>query len=248
MVCRRPGYARWVFAFVILTGVSFGTAGVAIRRSNALIVGTDSLFWTGDTPKLGCKIRHENGVFVATAGVSFSNGTGFDVYDWARRSAIKTGSAKKTAMEFVASAYDPFVRALGEIRADYPDYYKTRIKPMREPLQVVFFGFENKLPLFVFVYASIRDDPRLPIHISMHYKSCPGSACPLGEGGQLFGEVKAAERTFAMTPADVDDVETVRRMIEAEKVAHPLTVNGPTEVIVVDSKGFRWPHNDQHCE
>ena len=62
------------------------------------------------------------------------------------------------------------------------------------------------------------------------------------------GEFHAAHRIADTMSATADDVDIASRMIEAEKIDDPSSVGGATEVVVIDLQGFRWPHDEQHCE
>lgn len=242
-------YMMWLFLIVTLNGWSFGTTVVIMRRPDSLIVGSDSL--TRDEfgkPTLGCKIRHNGTIFFAAAGVMSYATTGFDVFRLASDVTTKHRSIQEAATAFRASSFIPFQKTLQGLRDGMPEFYNKMVKRGPEPLQVVFFGIEHSIPKFVLVYFRIKDDSGVSVKISMRYKSCPGSACAKPDAVELLGENAAAHRVAkAISPND-DDAESVRRMVDAEKAASPAIVNGPTEVIVVDSKGFHWAHNDQDCE
>ena len=243
----RKHHAGWIVILALCSTAAVATSVVAIRRSNELIVGTDSLFLSTGTPVLGCKIRHDNGVYIAAAGLATNPATLFDAYRLAlpvrhRRTVADSSRA------FMLIAKPHLERALENIRTDYPEFFKSKISPMAEPLGVLFFGFDGKVPRFVYVYFNVPNYFARHIKTRMRYNSCPESACPFGESVKLFGERRAAQQAFMVTPREIDDVETIRRMIEAQKAATPDRVNGPVEIIDIDSKGFHWPQNKLNCQ
>lgn len=113
---------------------------------------------------------------------------------------------------------------------------------------VLFFGFENGVPVATGIGFKAALSPSGSIRIDTKRISCPGADCPQGVYVFNLGSSDAITRFVATTrqPA-LDPADLVRLLIKLEIADKPNEVQPPIDIIRVDADGPRWLSRKSEC-
>jgi hypothetical protein len=221
---------------VLCVPISRATTAIAIVDTDAIIIGTDSLWrWSKSGTALKCKINTDQSKCIyIIVGLRSKPETGFDSSLFANQACKAKLSPTKAAIFFGNNVREPLLHSLEYSRLNDPIVYKRDYQG-KVALEVLFAGFEAAGP--VVVSKSFSLDSNGILHESV-------AAVPDQKGNNiaLSGQQEAA-LSFLKTQSNhliTDYPKLVRSLIEIEIKDKPNKVGGPVDVLVIKRMGHRW--------
>ncbi len=223
-----------------------GTAIVAVRTENVLVVGADSKTTRLETPDIStstCKLQEVAGVFFAVAGLRRSADGDFDVPLLAARACQIPGSLGSKVEAFEQALQGPLTAALLHIRATQPDYFHGREGRRAPFVEVGFFSNEGGRPRLLIRDFKARETGHGPLSIEAggDELSSPGIAV-MGEAREMSRYVEANPIVHGMNPVDL-----ARALLDRASTAHPETVGPPLDLVELDGQRARWVDRKPEC-
>ncbi|HKC14248.1 MAG TPA: hypothetical protein VKI41_19655 [Vicinamibacteria bacterium] len=223
-----------------------GTAIVAIRTEDVLVVAADSKTTRLDAPDVStntCKIQEAAGVFFAVAGLRRSTDGAFDVPSLAARACRAPGTLGEKVAAFEEAMQVPLRAALVQIRDTAPDYYRGRERRHAAFVEVAFFANEGGKPRFLVRDFRARESEQkvLSIEVGGAELSRPGFAL-LGEAREMGNFLEANPIVERMNP-----IEGARALLDRAATAHPETVGLPIDIVQLDGQAVRWVDRKSEC-
>jgi hypothetical protein len=232
--------------YLLISGLSisgralFGTTIAGFRTTSSIIIGADSREIDGQEvlPDPVCKIYQSGRSqrFWVSAQLWEDLDSGFSVEAVVNRAAHKTASLSDWVGAFDRQIVSELQRTIRIVRSEDPEAFGDRYAG-RHILEIVFFGFEQGVP--VVFYRDYRTDARgrLQEPEKLH---CPGPKCKDSVEHFCLGECahatayKKSEQMRSRTLA-----ETIRDEIRAE-IKTDWTVGPPIDVLRIDRTGAHW--------
>jgi hypothetical protein len=223
-----------------------GTAILAVRTEDVLVVGADSKTTRLDAPDVStstCKIQDVEGVFFAVAGLRRSTDGDFDVPLLAARACRTAGTLDEKVLAFEQAMQGPLTAALVRIRETAPDYYRGREQRHAAFVEVAFFSNEGGKPRFLVRDFKARESEQkvLSIEVGAAELSGPGFAL-LGEAREMRDYLDANPIVDRMNP-----IEGARALLGRAATAHPETVGLPIDIVQLDGQAVRWVDRKPEC-
>jgi hypothetical protein len=227
--------------------VYLGTAIVAVRTEDVLVVGADSKTTRLDAPDVStntCKIQEVAGVFFAVAGLRRSTDGDFDVPLLAARACRAPGTLGDKVVAFEDAMQWPLTTALLRIRDAAPDYYRGRERRHAAFVEVAFFANEGGKPRFLVRDFKARESEQkvLSIEVGAAELSNPGFAL-LGEAREMQSYLDANPIVDRMNP-----IEGARALLVRAATVHPETVGLPIDVVQLSGQSVRWVDRKPECD
>lgn len=217
-----------------------GTTIVVTQNGTHVLLAADSLELIDDESKQVCKIHSAGNAFYAIAGTAAYRE--FDAVGLAEKAIAQSGSVEGAVTVFRKVVPKRFADALARMSTErHGEYADVRRK--KQPLQGVFAAIENGAPKYVIVFFTVADSPYGGLAVSAHFRSCPGSACPLHRTDiNVLGENDAATR--AMDSPDIRSdpnlTSVAQKLILAEIMDKPDKVGPPVSEVLIDRSGAHW--------
>lgn len=224
---------------------------IVIRRTPSTIyVGADSKTVTYPDPRKGtyyvgskCKIRQEGKTFFAIAAhLSFDG-------DAIARESIRRGrTLGEKSMMFETLVKEKLIAMLEETRTDYPLVYKNTFVG-KSALQIVFCGFENRIPACLTRDYMAINTMIEPIRLSTETSEIPGNLSPFRSFTTLLGATEKIEPLIGngefwkgKTPID-----GIRVLIDIETKAEGSIVGGPVDILRITASQAEWIQKKKEC-
>lgn len=239
-----------LFAFTTGNGQ---TSVVAIRSKSEIVIGADSQGTAGKDHQIKapyCKIHQFGQTFFASAGFIHSPATGFNMIDVAR-AASRRGKT-------IAERVDIFVRTIKKPMETQMEWQKRNSLEVlkrdyleREPLQVVFAGFEKDIPFLMFRTFRAETSPTGKVSFSLARTSnCPGD-CKGDIRPEYLGEVEAIVRYMKEHPGfwtpDSSLTDAVRLFVNLEIADKGEFVSPPVDILKITRDGAKWIERKEQC-
>ena len=198
-----------------------------------------------------CKIHQSGNIFFAVSGIINDPITGFNVPTIVAQASRSKDAIIDRVEEAARRLRSALPKELKYLRSEDPSAYKRRFEAPKYAVAVLFFAFENKVPVLMAIVFEATSSPSGAIHIAMRRSSCPGSDCPNGVLNLYLGRHEAIDRFTAdhhirvLSPYDI--VAIARSLVELEIVDASDEVQPPVDVLLVDADGPRWINKKKEC-
>jgi hypothetical protein len=224
----------------LLAAPLFATTVIVIRTPQGIVLSADSLADEGNFHPNICKIEaNENQSMFFTLAGFVKHGLKFSAFALAEKAAAEAEVPQEAATKFASSAFEPFQRAVLEVKRTNPVSYK-KILTGPEPLQIIFAAVQNNTPLVALVVFKVRDQGG-DVSFEQQTYLCPGDGCPKGGRIFLLGEHTADDAYMQNPSFRVDDpVAVARQLVEIEVQASPDKVGRPISILKVTREGPSW--------
>ncbi|HXB55389.1 MAG TPA: hypothetical protein VN461_11435 [Vicinamibacteria bacterium] len=232
--------------FLPAAPLQLGTAIVAIRTEDLLVVAADSKTTRLDAPDVStntCKIQEAAGVFFAVAGLRRSTDGDFDVPSLAARACRASGNLDDKVASFEEAMQGPLKAALVQIRDTAPDYYRGRERRHAAFVEVAFFANEAGKPRFLVRDFKARESEQKGLSIEVGGAELPSPGYALmGEAREMRNFLEANPIVDRMNP-----IEGARAVLDRAATAHPETVGLPIDIVQLDGRAVRWVDRKSEC-
>lgn len=233
--------------------VAFGTSIVAFRDGKNVFIGSDSLriYIDRSLPSTRvCKIvQISKTQFVAMA--SMPSGSHYDAIAIAKTS-VDSNSIQRTANAFVDSMMAPLRETirdvLGEVNTPLgKEMYDTFIAGPAPWLSALFVGFNGRESRIEFREFKISEEQGE--YILTTFKGSCGTGCKGDDVIIRSGDYSQTPRAEALRMVRQNARAGIKRLIQAEIIAHPAEVGPPIDILVVEPKRAYWSKgNSEGCE
>jgi len=140
-------------------------------------------------------------------------------------------------------------REIAILKADDPDGYARIVSEKKDFVSVLFFGLEKGDVIATGFGLKVAISKNGKVGTSALWHSCPGSDCPNGIYIFYLGEHDAIDRYMAGSGHRLEGtpVDAVKFLVGLEIIDKPKEVQGPIDVLRVDSSGPQWICHKKEC-